>query len=496
MKEQDSAMNYDALSREIQRLAGGPGNVASHTSCMTRLRLDLVDPDKADVKAIKALDGVLGVVPGDQLQVVVGPGHAERLRAAYDTVSGSAGEPALDVNEDEDLAASTRARVKSQQTSPVQAMFRHVGNIFIPIIPGFIACGLVGAIASTWKALDKSVTANPWFLAFAGISGILVGGLYLLVGHNTAKELGGTPVLGFVAGGVAYMPQLAGIKADAAKGVAAAPLHLPVFDQNLAPGLGGIIGVILTAWVFTVIEKRVRRLVPATFDLFVVPVVTLLLGALLCVFVIMPLSALLMKGLTWFLVDFALKTGGIVGGFIMSSFFLPMVMLGVHQGLTPLHAQLITDHGYTELLPILAMAGAGQVGMAIAIWLRTRNERLRSVIRSALPIGVLGIGEPLIYGVSLPLVRPFVTACLGAGFGGALVAFGVQQSGFGASSLGLSGLLMIPLITGSKALWYVAGWLLAVVMGAVLTYVFGYDAKAVERVYGEDSETEPVLDAQ
>ena len=80
-------MNYDELSRQIQRLAGGGGNVASHTNCMTRLRLDLVDPSKADAAAIKALDGVLGVVEGEQMQIIVGPGHAERLRAAYDAVN-------------------------------------------------------------------------------------------------------------------------------------------------------------------------------------------------------------------------------------------------------------------------------------------------------------------------------------------------------------------------------------------------------------------------
>lgn len=242
----------------------------------------------------------------------------------------------------------------------------------------------------------------------------------------------------------------------------------------------------VTAWAFAVVEKAVRRVVPATLDLFLVPVTTLLIGAVLAVFVIMPISALFMKGLTWLLVDFALKTGGVVGGFIMSSLFLPMVMLGIHQGLTPLHAQLITDHGFTELLPILAMAGAGQVGMAVAVWVRTRNDRLRGVLKSALPIGVLGIGEPLIYGVSLPLVRPFITACLGAGFGGAVIALGVQADPFGAGALGLSGLLMIPLITAGHWLWYVVGWLVAVIAGAVLTYFFGYREADVERVYGGD----------
>ena len=481
-------MNYDDLSRDIQRLAGGPGNVVSHTNCMTRLRLDLVDPSKADAAAIKALDGVLGVVEGEQMQIIVGPGHAERLRAAYDAVSGDAGSAALHINVDSgdagpDPAEATRAKVKARQDGPLQRLFRHVGNIFIPIIPGFIACGLVAAIANVWKMLVPTVTTNPWFGVLAGIGGILGGALQFIVGHNTAKEFGGTPVLGLVAGGLPYMVSLGGIPATGA--APAQPLTIPLFG-DLAPGLGGIIGVMVTAWAFAVVEKAVRRVVPATLDLFLVPVTTLLIGAVLAVFVIMPVSALFMKGLTWLLVDFALKTGGVVGGFIMSSFFLPMVMLGIHQGLTPLHAQLIADHGFTELLPILAMAGAGQVGMAVAVWVRTRNDKLRDILKSALPIGVLGIGEPLIYGVSLPLVRPFITACLGAGFGGAVIALGVQADPFGAGALGLSGLLMIPLITAGHWLWYVVGWLVAVIAGAVLTYFFGYREADVERVYGGD----------
>jgi len=150
----------------------------------------------------------------------------------------------------------------------------------------------------------------------------------------------------------------------------------------------------ITAWLFTVIEEQLRKVIPAAIELFLVPTLTLLIGAAASIFIIMPVSSLLMKGLTWLLVDFALAKGGTIGGFILATFFLSMAMLGIHQGLTPIHAQLIANRGFTELLPILAMAGAGQVGMAIAILLKTKIPRLRSVIKSALPIGILGIENP------------------------------------------------------------------------------------------------------
>ncbi|MSS45513.1 PTS tagatose transporter subunit IIABC [Cutibacterium sp. WCA-380-WT-3A] len=503
-------MDYYSLARQILDLAGGPDNIESFTNCMTRLRLNLVQPHIADVEAIKDLDGVLGVVEGTQLQVVVGPGHAERLRASFGEVIGSAGSSAVNdtdavttststatptaetspavteiesaaISEDDtDLAARTRAKVRNKQTSRVQAMFRHVGNIFVPIIPGFISCGLVTAICGIWKMVDPAVANDGWFLVLAGLGGIVIASLNLIVGYNTAQECGGSPILGLIAGGVPYMPALAGtVATDKAAGV---PLTIPVFGE-LNPGLGGVIGVMITAWLFTVIENRLRKVVPAAIELFFVPTVTLLLGAAASIFVIMPLSSLLMKRLTWLLVDFALAKGGIIGGFILSTFFLPMVMLGIHQGLTPIHAQLIANHGYTELLPILAMAGAGQVGMAIAVLMKTRSQKLMSVIKSALPLGILGVGEPLIYGVSLPLLYPFLTACIGGGFGGAFIAWGMQHSGlFGSQALGLSGLLMAPVISAGKWAWYLGGWLVAVIMGWLLTFLFGFKDSMAERI--------------
>ena len=479
-------MDYKELSRQIIDLVGGAGNVDTFTNCMTRLRLNLADTGKADIDAIKNLDGVLGVVPGDQLQIVVGPGHAQRLRDAFGEVSGGVALAEVDAAEDlRTLEAENKAKVKATHTTGVHATFRHIGSIFIPIIPGFIACGLIVAIANVWKIIDPEVVKNPWFLAFAGLGGIVVGALHLLVGHNTAKEFGGTPVLGLIAGAVSYMPSLAGIPASvAADGteIAAQPLTIPLFG-DLKPALGGIIGVMITAWVFTVIEKWVRKRVSAALDLFVVPVVTLIVGAALCILVIMPISALLMQGINWLLIDFALEQGGVIGGYLLASLFLPLVMLGIHQGLTPIHAQLIADHGYTQLLPVLAMAGAGEVGMAIAIYIKTKSQRLKNIIRAALPIGIMGIGEPLIYGVSLPLFYPLITACLGGGFGGAFVAFGIQATGgFGAGALGLSGILMTPIITNGMWLWYVGGLLVSYIMGFTLTWFFGFKEHMVERL--------------
>src|SRR5699024_12831426 len=157
---------------------------------------------------------------------------------------------------------------------------------------------------------------------------------------------------------------------------------------------------------------------------------------------------LIMSGITWFLVDVMLETGGIIGGFVLSATFLPLVTVGMHQGLVPVHLELIDQFGSTTLLPILAMAGGGQVGDMIAIYIKTNNKRLKNTVASVLPVGILGIGEPLIYVVSLPLGRPFITACLGAGFGGAfLCLFPV-----GGITFGQSGFVLISLFADTEYL--------------------------------------------
>ncbi len=148
-----------------------------------------------------------------------------------------------------------------------------------------------------------------------------------------------------------------------------------------------------------------------------------------------------------------------------------MVMFGLHQILTPIHLEMIKNSGSTLLLPILAMAGAGQVGAALALWVKCRkNAQLREMIKGALPVGILGIGEPLIYGVTLPLGRPFITACIGGGIGGAVIGL---IGHIGAISIGPSGVALIPLITNGGKWGYILGLLAAYVGGFIATYFFG-----------------------
>ena len=217
------------------------------------------------------------------------------------------------------------------------------------------------------------------------------------------------------------------------------PLVNIITGEPLKSGQGGVIGVVAAVWVLAKIRKFISKRMPEALDLVLSSFIALTLTGLITLFFIMPVAGLISDGILIFVTKL-LEIGGVVTGFVLASIWLPIVMFGLHHFMTPIHIELINQTGMTVLLPILAQAGAGQVGAALAIWLKCRkNKPLVGIVKGGLPSGILGIGEPLIYGVTLPLGKPFLTACLGAGVGGAFIA---SFGNGGATSQAVSGILV------------------------------------------------------
>ncbi|MGY0692105.1 glucose PTS transporter subunit IIA [Virgibacillus sp. FSP13] len=471
-------MNNRELAQAILEQLNGKKNIASFTNCITRLRVNVKKRENIDLESIKQLDGVLGVIDNETIQVVLGPGKVTKVANEFRDLTNMDAEE-MDTEEEFDVASDTKAAYKAKQTSSVQQVLRHIGNIFVPLVPGFVASGLLLGIANLILnlanpdagVLDPAILESNWYLLLKSIGGLLFGSLGVFVGINTAKEFKGTLVLGGIAGLMIYAPVLNDIGS----------MNFFGLDLQISTGLGGLLGVVVAAYIFAKIENFIRKRTPDSLDLLLTPLITIIIGSVITLVVIQPLAGWIMSGITWFLVDVMLKIGGVLGGYVLAATFLPLVTVGMHQGLIPIHLELINSTGSTTLLPILAMAGAGQVGAAIAIYLKTKDKRLRNTVANALPVGILGIGEPLIYGVVLPLGRPFITACLGAGFGGAFLSL----SSVGAISVGPSGLALIPLIADNNYLLYIAGLIISYAGGFVLTYLFGYKEKLVNKLYND-----------
>lgn len=391
------------MAEAILREVGGEQNIISLTHCMTRVRLHVKDETQVDFDGLKRIDGVMGVVADDTIQIVVGPGTVNKVSDEISRITGlGVGEEAAEID---DLTFEEKAQIKlenmkEKNKTPIKFLLRRIGNIFIPLIPGLIASGIInGGVSFAVNAGADPTLAIVQILQLIG--GSLFSFLAILVGWNTAKEFGGSPVLGAIAGMILFNPALA---------------NITLFGEALVPGRGGLFGVIFAAWLMSFIEKRVRKIMPGSIDIIFTPILTVLFVGIASLLVIMPVAGVLSEGITTG-INAVLDIGGVVAGAILAGFFLPLVMVGLHHGLTPIHVELIQTFTFTALLPILAMAGGGQVGASIAIFVKTRNKRLRNIIKGALPAGFLGIGEPLLYGVTLPLGRPFVTACLGAAIG-------------------------------------------------------------------------------
>lgn len=447
--------NEERLAREILEQLGGSDNVADVASCMTRLRVKPANYSKVNVAGIKKIDGVLGVVEEETLQIILGPGIVTKVA---NEVSEITGKSASLVDEDdpnpfEGLAGRTKDDLNKKNATPFKLFLRRIASIFIPLIPAIVASGLIAGITN----VIVRAGADPES-AIVQVLNLIGWGIFsylgVFVGINTAREFGGSPALGGAAGILIINPGLA---------------NITLFGEALVPGRGGLIGVMLAAAFIALLEKRIRKLVPSSLDIIITPTLSLLITGVATLFVLQPVggfvSDLITKGLLG-LIDM----GGIFAGLILAGTFLPLVVTGLHQGLTPVHMELINTIGDDPLLPILAMGGAGQVGAAFAIYFKTKNERLKKVIKGGLPVGMLGIGEPLIFGVTLPLGCPFITACLGAAVGGAFQAFFKIAT----IAIGVSGIPLAFLVHTHQILLYLLGLLVAYVFGFIFTWTFGF----------------------
>lgn len=465
------------LAERIIAAVGGMDNIDSVMNCMTRVRIKVLDENKVDDQELRHIDGVMGVIHDERIQVVVGPGTVNKVANHMAELSGvKLGDPIPHHHNDSekmdyksyaaDKAKANKEAHKAKQTNgKLNKVLKSIANIFIPLIPAFIGAGLIGGIAAVLSNLMVAgYISGAWITQLITVFNVIKDGMlaYLAIftGINAAKEFGATPGLGGVIGGTTLLT-----------GIAGKNILMNVFTgEPLQPGQGGIIGVIFAVWILSIVEKRLHKIVPNAIDIIVTPTIALLIVGLLTIFIFMPLAGFVSDSLVS-VVNGIISIGGVFSGFIIGASFLPLVMLGLHHIFTPIHIEMINQSGATYLLPIAAMAGAGQVGAALALWVRCkRNTTLRNTLKGALPVGFLGIGEPLIYGVTLPLGRPFLTACIGGGIGGAVIG-GIGH--IGAKAIGPSGVSLLPLISDNMYLGYIAGLLAAYAGGFVCTYLFG-----------------------
>ena len=464
-------MTNQELSSKILELVGGKSNVTGATNCMTRLRVNLKDYNKADIEGLKATEGVLQVIQMDNLHVVLGPGKAKKVTDLFKEEAGVAGGMSTDSNWQDNKAAMKAG----QKQGKVKTALKSVGDIFVPLIPGVIAAGICSGVATLITQAVPGYKEMAWlFIVHQFLTMINTAFMTYITawaGYRAAEKFGATPILGGMLGMITTMANINDISPLVGMWVAEGGNPL---DAILRAGRGGVLAVILGVLLMAKVEKVVRSKMPDALDIVVSPLVILAVCVVPYVFVIMPITGVISNILVSVVGSVCMSESifvRMIAGFLGSFLFLPLVAVGMHHGLVALYSVQLAELGFVTLYPALAMAGAGQVGAAIAIWLkarRTGNKRMMSVIGGALPAGVLGVGEPLIYGVTLPMGKPFITAGLGAGFGGAFC----MAMKVAATTWGPSGVLAFPIMTagGSSATTQMACY----AIGLVISYIMGF----------------------
>lgn len=473
-------MDYKRIAQEVLVSVGGKGNVSGNATCMTRLRVTIKDSSKVNMEGLKKIESVMGIVESDTLQIVFGPGKVTKVGAEFSELTGIA----LGTSEEmkvEDIAKENKAANKAKQTHIVQSFLRKIANIFVPLLPGIIAAGLINGITNVINvSTHGSLSGQWWYECIRTMGWALFAYLPILVGMNAAKEFKGSPVLGAMAGAMSIanvaMPLLSKFK-DAS-------VVLPLTGTVFNPASGGLLAALIAGMFFAILERQIRKFMPDILQTFFTPLLTVIIGGIITLLVLQPIGAGLTVGIFGIL-NFVYGSLGVIGGYILSAGFLPLVAVGLHQALTPIHAMLNDPNGATQginyLLPILMMAGGGQVGAGFALYLKTKNKKLKQLTRDSLPVGILGIGEPMMYAVTLPLGKPFVTACFGAGIGGILTSL----FNLGTVSQGVSGLFGLLIVVPGTQLYYIIAMLGAYAGGFLLTYFFGVDHNRIDEIYGK-----------
>ena len=477
--------DYREKAEQLIKYLGGAANITTVTNCMTRVRVTVLDESLVSEQQLKGMEDVMGIVHDRALsyEIVVGPGksrkYADECRELGFEASNTANAHAAIVHTGDDWQKNKEELQGRKKGGRIKAALKVFGDIFVPLIPGIITAGLcAGFAALITQAVPDYDHIKVWNIIYNLLTLFNISFMTYLTawaGYRAAERFGATPIIGGMLG---MITSLDGINTIAQL--------LGLYDENnplssiLRSGKGGVLAVIAGVFLLSIVEKKIRARMPESVDIIFTPLLSLMICAIPYILVIMPMFGFVSSGIVWVFSQLCLSTSIVVrmiAGYVSAALFLPLVAAGMHHGMVALYSVQLQEIGYITLYPALAMAGAGQVGAAIALWIKSKrvgNKELCSIIAGALPAGFLGIGEPLIYGVTLPLGKPFITAGLGAGFGGALVmAMEVASTTWGPSGiLGIFVMTEGPCGAVKSVLIYVAGLCISYVCSFIITSIF------------------------
>lgn len=481
-------MDYRKTAREIYEHVGKKENIISAAHCATRLRLVIADNEKADKDAVENINGVKGVFFAQgQMQIILGTGVVNKVYDEFIQIAG------ISESSKEELK-----QVAASRANPFQRLIKTLGDIFVPIIPAIVASGFLMGIMEALNFMVNNgylnIDTSGSIYMFAQLfSNTAYTFLPILIAYSAGKVFGANPYLAAVIGMIMIHPNLQNAWTVATEGVQATQkVWFGLYSIDMVGYQGHVIPVVIAVWVLAQIEKKLHKIVPAMLDLFVTPLVSVFVTGYLTLSIIGPIFVTIENGLLdgiQYLI--ALPFG--IGSFIMGAFYAPTVVAGVHHMYTIIDLGQIAKFGMTFWLPLASAANLAQGGAALAVALKTKDQKIKSMAVPSALSACMGITEPAIFGVNLRFGKPFVMACIG----GACGALFASVTALGATGTGVTGIFGI-LLCLNQPLSYLLMMAISIGVAFVLTWMFGYKDSVSEtcqeaekeKTQGEKAEAE------
>ena len=426
LKKEGKDMDYRKTAQEIYELVGKKENIVSAAHCATRLRLVIGDNSKCSKEALENVAGVKGVFEASgQLQIILGTGTVNKV---YDEFISIAGITAASKEEVKQAAASRQ--------NVFQRLIKTLGDVFVPIIPAIVASGLLMGLLEGLSKVFPAMAESGTYTIIHLFSNAAFVFLPILIAISAAKVFGGNLFLGAVIGMIMIHTDLLNAWSVAtADTIPTAEAWFGLYEINLVGYQGHVIPVVIAVWFMSMLEKKLHKIVPEIIDLFVTPLVTVLVTGYLTLTIFGPVFSWIENGVlngVEFLITLPLGIGSALAGAV----YAPTVVAGVHHMYNALEAGLLSSEGINIWMPIASAANVAQGAAALAMALKTRNQKLKALALPSSLSAFLGITEPVIFGVNLRYMKCFIAGCIGGAIGGLIAGI----TGVGASAYGITGL--------------------------------------------------------
>lgn len=450
---------YETLAKEILNYVGGKDNVNSLTHCITRLRFKLKDESIAQDEALKNLECVVTVMKSaGQYQVVIG----NQVQDVYEQLA-----PLLHAEQPQTVQGAEKEKL-------LDRFVDIISGIFQPILGIMAACGMIKGLNMLFMTLGLYTETSGGYMIINAIGDALFTFLPLFLGYTSARKFGLKPMVGLVIGGIMCYP---GIQSSALSGslkplytmfegtMFASPVYIdffgiPVISMDYT---STVIPVIFIVYFASKCEKLFSKFVPDLVKFFFVPMLTLLVALPIGFLLIGPVATFGSKIIAETIISIRNVSPMLAGGLVGLTWQI-LVIFGLHCGFIPVYINNIVTNGYDNvMMPFFACTFATSA-VILVIMLKTRDRKMKELCLPNFISGIFGVTEPGIYGILLPLKKPFIISCIAGGIGGAFYGF----CNFRKFSMGGMGIFEFPAMMEPDGAW---GNLLVAVSGVLLTMI-------------------------